>query len=81
LTSLLFAIWHIVPAGKIVTLNFQMSFGLIGMGIWFAGIFGAFLAGLFFAVLRHYSRNVIGCVMSHTLINDIAFVIICFFWK
>ncbi|MEO0096449.1 MAG: type II CAAX endopeptidase family protein [candidate division WOR-3 bacterium] len=80
-TSLLFGIWHIVPALKVVTANFQMGLNLYGILFWCAGILGAFFAGVFFALMRYYSKNIVGCILSHSLINDLSLFIIYYLWK
>ncbi|MGQ9464440.1 MAG: CPBP family intramembrane glutamic endopeptidase, partial [bacterium] len=81
MTSLLFSFWHIVPALKVVSLNFQVGLSLAGLVIWFAGIIGAFFAGIFFAFLRYKGKSIIGCILGHTLINDLSLLIIIYLWK
>ncbi|MGB9720172.1 MAG: CPBP family intramembrane glutamic endopeptidase [bacterium] len=81
ITSLLFALWHIVPALKVVSSNFRIGISLLALVMWFAGITGAFIAGIFFAVLRHSGRSIIGCIVSHALINDLALLVIYHLWK
>lgn len=81
ITSLLFAVWHITPALKVVSSNFQMAFNLLGIVVLFIGLLGAFFAGVFFALLRYYGKSIIGCILAHALINDLALLIIRYIWK
>uniref|UniRef100_A0A7C6EH72 CPBP family intramembrane metalloprotease n=1 Tax=candidate division WOR-3 bacterium TaxID=2052148 RepID=A0A7C6EH72_UNCW3 len=81
ITSILFAIWHIVPGLKVLTSNFQMGFDVHGLLIWSGGVLGAFFAGIFFAFLRYHSRNITGCILCHALINDLSLFVIYYLWK
>lgn len=79
--SLFFAFWHIVPALKVVSSNFQIGLSLAGFVIWLMAIIGAFIAGIFFAIMRYKSKSIIGCIISHALINNLALIIIIYLWK
>ena len=81
ITSLFFAIWHIVPAMEVVTSNFQITLHFAGIGLWLFLVIGAFLAGLFFTLLRFWGKSIIGCIIAHSLINDLALLVIYFLWK
>ncbi len=81
LTGIFFAIWHIVPAIKVMSSNFQFGLCIVGILMLGVGLIGAFLAGMYFAVLRRYSRDLYGCLLCHALVNDLSLVIILNFWK
>jgi len=81
ITSIFFTIWHIMPVLKVVSSNFQMRLSLVGMVMWLAGIIGAFIAGLFFAILRYKGKSIVGCIISHALINDLTLIIIIYLWR
>jgi membrane protease YdiL (CAAX protease family) len=81
ITSFLFSIWHIVPALKVVNSNFQIPLSFTGILFWIGGLFGAFLAGIFFAILRDKGKNISGCILSHALINDLSLLVIYYLWK
>lgn len=79
--SSFFAFWHIVPALKVINSNFHMGLSLVGIIMFLTGIIGAFIAGLFFAILRYKGKSIIACIISHALINDLALIIIIYLWK
>lgn len=79
-TSLFFACWHITPAFKVLSFNFQIGSIFLGFGLWFIGLLGAFVAGLLFAWLRHQTGNIGGCILAHSLINILALVIVSWLW-
>jgi membrane protease YdiL (CAAX protease family) len=80
-SSLMFGVWHIVPALKVMFRNFGVSSVLPGTGMFILGILGAVIAGYFFGWVRIRTNNIIGPVIAHLLINDIALVAIYFLWK
>ncbi len=81
ITSILFGVWHIIPALKVVSSNLHLALDLYGVLLWCAGILGAFFAGILFAILRQHGKNITGCILCHALINDLALLAIYYLWK
>jgi len=80
-SSLLFGVWHIVPALKVMVRNFAVASLAPGIGMFILGILGACIAGYIFGWVRVKTNNMIGPVIAHLFINDIALVLIYFMWK
>jgi membrane protease YdiL (CAAX protease family) len=78
-SSLFFTFWHIMPALKVLLVDFQVSSPLPLIGLWLAGLAGAFVAGIVFAWLRNRTGNIAGCLIAHVLINDLFLIMICCF--
>lgn len=78
-SSLFFAFWHIMPALKVLLVDFQVISPLPLIGLWLVGLAGAFVAGLIFAWIRHRTGNIAGCLIAHILINDLFLIMICCF--
>lgn len=79
-TSLFFTLWHITPAFKVVTSNFQIGAVIFGLVIWVVLLLGALLGGLLFAWIRYRTRNIAGCILAHFLINILALMIMYWIW-
>lgn len=80
LTSLLFAIWHIVPAFKTIRGNFNVGEFFLGTALWIVFLTGSFIAGLLFGWLRYQGKHIAGCVLAHALINSLSLVIMYVAW-
>lgn len=78
-SSLFFAFWHIMPALKLIIVDFQITSPLPLVGLWLVGLAGAYVAGLMFSWLRYRTSNIVGCLIAHILINDLFLVMICLF--
>ena len=79
-TSLLFAIWHIVPAFKTVRCNFEVGEFFLGIAIWVVFLTGSFIAGLLFGWIRYQGKHVAGCILAHALINSFALILMYISW-
>lgn len=78
-SSLFFAFWHIMPALKVILVDFKVSSPLSMIGLWLTGLAGAFVAGAIFAWIRNRTGNIAGCLVAHILINDLFLIMICCF--
>ncbi len=80
-SSIVFGVWHIIPALKVLFKNFGVSSVLPGIGIFILGILGAVIAGYVFGWVRIRKNNIVGPVIAHLLINDSALLLINFMWR
>ena len=73
-SSALFGLWHIAPTYKLLrgAAGIEAE-ALLAVAV-AGGVLATFLGGLFFAVLRHRTRHVAGCVLAHGLINSLSAV-------
>jgi membrane protease YdiL (CAAX protease family) len=78
-SSLFFAFWHIMPALKVILVDFKVSSPLPLIGLWLTGLAGAFIAGVIFVWIRNRTGNIAGCLVAHILINDLFLIMICCF--
>ena len=76
-SSLFFTFWHIMPALKVILVNFRVTSPMSLIGMWLVGLAGAYVAGLLFAWLRNRTGNIAGCLTAHILINDLFLLMIC----
>lgn len=79
ISSLFFAFWHIMPALKVVLIDFKVRSLPLLIGLWLVGLAGAFVAGVIFAWIRNRTGNIAGCLTAHILINDLFLIMICCF--
>lgn len=76
-SSLFFAFWHIMPALKVILVDFRITAPLPLLGLWLIGLAGAFMAGMVFAWLRMRTESIVACLIAHILINDIFLIMVC----
>ena len=67
-TSVLFGLWHIVPAIESAGDGAVAVFGAVA-----GTVFVTALGGLLFGVLRTWSRSVVAPILAHTATNSLAF--------
>ncbi len=80
ITSLLFALWHIVPAFKTVRGNFEVGNFLLGGALWIVFLIGAFISGLAFGWVRYKGKHIAGCILAHAFINSFSLVVMYVAW-
>ena len=78
-SSLFFTFWHIMPALKVILVDFKIGLPLPLIGLLLTGLAGAFIAGVIFAWIRNRTGNIAGCLVAHILINDLFLIMICCF--
>jgi membrane protease YdiL (CAAX protease family) len=78
-SSLFFAFWHIMPALKLITIDFHVTSPFAVIALWVVGMSGAFIAGLIFGWIRDRTGNIAGCLIAHILINDLFLIMVCCF--
>jgi membrane protease YdiL (CAAX protease family) len=80
ISSAFFMVWHFTPTFLTVRSNFGIEGILLGTGFFIILLLGGFVAGLLFGWIRYKSNNLIGCILSHAIINSMALVIMYAGW-
>ena len=73
-SSVVFGLWHVAPTYQSLTAAEVLDSRPLLVGAMAGAVVVTFVGGLMFGLLRIYSRNIVGCIVCHWLINSLTTV-------